>query len=59
MKRRKTLIFQVKTAFRVPARNQYAGLKNLYKEVGLLGNQGNVTEEGKKALSACFAPAKR
>ena len=50
MKRRKQIRLNLKAQFRVPLGTNYAGLKTLFKEAGLVDDQGKPTEEGKKAL---------
>lgn len=51
MKRRKKIKPNIKQQFRVPPGTQYAGLKTLLKDAGLVTEQGTPTEEGRKALA--------
>lgn len=50
MKRSKKIQVKVKTRFRVPPGTQYAGLKQLFRNVGLVEANGQPSVEGREAL---------
>ncbi len=50
MKRSKKIQAKIKKAFRVPSGTQYTGLKQLFRNAGLVDDTGQPTAEGRTAL---------